>query len=137
MLIDKKEKHIQAQIINYLNLLNIPYIASMSGVLGFSFSLLYKINTKTAASIYAHARKQGWLAGDPDIFILKPKKIKSDSLKIATFYGGLFLELKNKNGVVSKAQKDRHKILEKEGYVVKIPRSFEDAKIIIDNWTRA
>ena len=63
-------------------------------------------------------KSEGVLAGMPDLAILEPSGA----------FHGLFIEMKTEDGVVSDAQKKIHAVLKQRHYVVRVCRSFEEAK---------
>ena len=69
-------------------------------------------------------KKEGVLAGVPDLFVPEPTK----------YYSGLFIEMKNgKQGTISDNQKIIIPQLSLRGYMVEVARSFEEFQDII-NW---
>lgn len=68
-------------------------------------------------ALAARMKKEGLLAGMPDIFIAR----------MAQGYGGLFLEFKSKRGRVSPEQEKVMGILGEAGYLCHVVRSVEDA----------
>jgi len=69
----------------------------------------------------ANLKKQGVRSGVPDLCLPVPSR----------GYHGLYIEMKTKDGVTSKEQKDWIMALREQGYAAKVCRGFDDAKEFI------
>lgn len=111
-----------------------PDIASL--LVGYPAGLNLSITART------RMRAMGLTAGMPDLQLLVPRvyplKIEDENGEIAInqkrFSPGLFIEMKRKNGKVSKVQKAFHEKLEEQFYTIVVCYSFEEAKIAIRNY---
>jgi histidinol-phosphate/aromatic aminotransferase/cobyric acid decarboxylase-like protein len=63
-------------------------------------------------------KSEGVVAGMPDLAVLEPSGA----------FHGLFIEMKTQDGTVSEAQNKIHAKLKQRHYVVRVCRSFEEAK---------
>lgn len=68
----------------------------------------------------------GYKKGVPDLLVFVPRGI----------YHGLCIEVKSAKGRVTRDQKRWHDSLERNGYFVMVPRSFEQAKDLIDQYMK-
>lgn len=83
--------------------------------------------SKIEAAIF---KSLGVIAGLPDLVIAKPIDTG------LVYYGGLYLELKAPKGKVQESQKLQIEKLRKAGYKVEVCKSFDEAKLIVDNYLR-
>ena len=118
-----KESDIQQTIISYLSTIadrdQLVFFAPINETASLIFNI-FKIPKKTAMRITIYLSKMGLIKGIPDIVICK----KNGNV--------FFLELKSKNGIISKDQKNVHKALKNIDHNVYTAYSFEEAKNIID-----
>ena len=108
-----EEALIQEAVINYL-VAQYPkalYCASAGGV-------------RTSMKQAVKMKKTGYVKGFPDLFIYEPKKE----------WHGLAIEMKTAKGVVSQSQKEWRKNLDQRNYMAFVCRSFDEAKIVIDEY---
>lgn len=108
-----KESDIQKQVVKFCRINNIRVIASANGIFNKDIKMIkyYK-----ALAIISNV-------GIPDLFIPHVKR-KDNHIQ----YCGLFIEMKRKNGKLSKEQIDMLKVLNDEGYRAVSCFSYEDAK---------
>jgi tRNA G10 N-methylase Trm11 len=91
-------------------------------------------------------KEMGLTPGYPDLFLAICKKIEHHTFKRTgknfaleewidtTFYGGLYIEMKTKKGRLSDVQKEIHKQLRDNHYVVEVCRDWEEAKDAVKNY---
>jgi hypothetical protein len=108
-----EEALIQEAVINYINAQypRLLYCASAGGV-------------RTSMKQAVKMKKTGYVKGFPDIFIYEPRKE----------WHGLAIEMKTAKGVVSQSQKEWRKNLDQRNYMAFVCRSFDEAKIVIDEY---
>jgi len=113
------EDTIQAKVEYYLNLKRIPFIHIPRPVYAM-------VGYRTTPQVVKNCISK-YLKGVPDIIAFKKEPFNKsiDCIDCST----LLMELKRDNGKVSQGQKNWHKNL-----VVHVPRSFEEARALIDNW---
>lgn len=88
------------------------------------------------------ANRLGYWKGFPDLLILKPKEcIKSIDMGFSisndiavTQYHGLLIEFKTATGRLDSNQINTHEILTKDKYLVKVVRSYEQFKEVINDY---
>ena len=107
----KPEDIIQKQVVTYIRMKDLLVFSSQNGT--------YK--TIQAA---VKANVMGQCAGEPDLFIAKANNK----------YHGLYLELKHGKNKTTKTQDIIILKLQELGYYVGIAYTFEDSKLIIDNY---
>lgn len=108
-----EEALIQEAVINYL-VAQYPkalYCASAGGV-------------RTSMRQAVKMKKTGYVKGFPDIFIYEPRK----------WWHGLAIEMKTAKGVMSEHQKRWQNELMSRAYMAVTCKSFEQAKLIIDEY---
>lgn len=71
-------------------------------------------------------KKLGYKKGVPDIIVFVPKGK----------YHGLCIEVKTPKGRVTTEQRRWHDDLDRNGYFIIVPRSFEQAKHLIDEYMK-
>tara|TARA_R110002074_G_scaffold459_1_gene2280 strand:+ start:1365 stop:1712 length:348 start_codon:yes stop_codon:yes gene_type:complete len=108
-----KEDNLQAAVVTYLRL---EYKALFCASLGGQYQKYQSQRMK--------AKRTGYIAGFPDLFIYEPKGI----------YNGLAIELKVKGNYASPKQKDWISNLNDRGYLAEVCTGFDDAKKTIDNY---
>ena len=92
------------------------------------------------------ANRMGYWKGFPDLLILKPKnEIKLSGDEHGMFreqyvcvpkYYGLLIEFKTEKGRLDSNQINTHEILTNEGYLVKVVRSYEQFKEVVNDYFR-
>lgn len=108
-----EEALIQEAVINYINA-QYPgtlYCASAGGV-------------RTSMKQAVKMKKTGYVKGFPDIFVYEPKGR----------WHGLAIEMKTMKGVMSESQKEWQRRLYNNQYFAVTCKSFDQAKIIIDEY---
>ncbi len=80
--------------------------------------------TATNAKTGARLKAMGMIAGACDLFLSKPSR----------GYPGMYLEMKTEKGIVSKLQREFMDEQEENGYLCKVAKSFDEAKIIISEY---
>jgi len=108
-----KEDDLQTAVVTYLKL---EYKALYCASLGGQYQKYHSQRMK--------AKRTGYVAGFPDLFIYEPKGK----------YNGLAIELKVKGNYASPKQKDWLFYLTERGYKAEVCTGFDQAKELIDNY---
>lgn len=87
------------------------------------------------------ANRLGYWKGFPDLLILKPKNktVVSNRANVlfdnlVTEYHGLLIEFKTATGRLESNQINTHEILTKDNYLVKVVRSYEQFKEVVNDY---
>lgn len=87
------------------------------------------------------ANRMGYWKGFPDLLILKPKNklvVANQSNvffdNLVTEYHGLLIEFKTEKGRLDSNQINTHEILTKDNYLVKVVRSYEQFKEVVNDY---
>lgn len=108
-----KEDNLQCAVVTYLN---IEYRALFCASLGGQYQKYHSQRMK--------AKRTGYVAGFPDLFIYEPKG----------GFNGLAIELKVKGNYASPKQKSWIQNLKDRGYMAEVCTGFDQAKETIDKY---
>jgi hypothetical protein len=109
----QREDKLQTAVITYLRL---EHKALYCASLGGQYQRYHSQRMK--------AKRNGYVAGFPDVFIYEPKGK----------YFGLAIELKVKGNYASQVQRKWIERLNQRGYLAKVCTGFDQAKEVIDNY---